>query len=107
MKPLLDLANNDCRWPMTADKPFLFCGEPKAETGSYCACHKVMSVSRDQPKGVPGGFVLFPRAAPATRAGLRQNKGNSTSALTGHRTPVDVHMRQSMETATILQEAAE
>lgn len=49
MKPLLDLNPNDCRWPVTDDRPFLFCGEPKAGAGSYCACHKRMSVSADQP----------------------------------------------------------
>lgn len=101
MKPLLDLNPRDCRWPMTADKPFLFCGEPKAEGSSYCACHKRLSVKSDQPRGAPG-YDIGPK-----RAGLRQNKGNAQSALIQHRTPVDVHIRRSMETATILQEAAE
>lgn len=49
MKPLLDLNPSDCRWPVTDDRPFLFCGEPKAPESSYCACHKRMSVSADQP----------------------------------------------------------
>lgn len=102
MKTLLDLANNECRWPTTKDKPFLFCGEPKLAGSSYCACHKRMSVSADQPKrgSAPGGFIL-PKFV---RAGSKKNSGNQ-NALTGHRTPVDVRMRQSMETATILQEA--
>lgn len=102
MKPLLDLNPRDCRWPMTADKPFLFCGEPKADASSYCACHKRLSVKSDQPRGTPGGFVL-----PAfARAGSKKNPGNPIP-LTGNRTPVDVHIRLSLETATILQEAAE
>ena len=35
MKPLTDLGNNDCRWPLEAGG---FCGEPKTR-GSYCAEH--------------------------------------------------------------------
>lgn len=54
MKPLLDLDPNDCRWPVTADKPFLFCGARKAPGSSYCACHKAMSVSADQPLVLAG-----------------------------------------------------
>lgn len=105
MKTLLDLANNECRWPLTRDKPFRFCAEPKLAGSSYCACHKPMSVRADQPKrgSVPGGFVL-PKFV---RAGSRRSAGGEQSALLQHRTPVDVHMRRSLETATILQEAGE
>ena len=109
MKPLLDLNPNDCRWPTTKDKPFLFCGEPKLAGSSYCACHKRMSVSSDQPKrgSAPGGFIL-PAFKPAPkRHGLRRLHNNPEGLGTGHRTAVDVHMRRSLETATILQEAGE
>lgn len=34
-----ELEKNDCRYPVTEDRPFLFCGQPKAEGSSYCAHH--------------------------------------------------------------------
>lgn len=41
---VLDLEANDCRWVMTDDSPFLFCGLPKAFGSSYCADHFKLSV---------------------------------------------------------------
>jgi GcrA cell cycle regulator len=35
---LLDLEPEDCRYPVTDDSPFLFCGHQIAE-GSYCRAH--------------------------------------------------------------------
>jgi GcrA cell cycle regulator len=37
--PLAELENNECRYPVTDDAPFLFCGQPQAEGSSYCAHH--------------------------------------------------------------------
>lgn len=54
MKSLLDLNKRDCRWPMTDDKPFLFCGEAIVEGSSYCACHRRASLSADQPRAQSG-----------------------------------------------------
>ena len=33
------LKANDCRYPVTADSPFLFCGQQKQGGSSYCAHH--------------------------------------------------------------------
>lgn len=39
-KSLLDLDENDCRWPCSETKPFTFCGRPKAVKGiPYCEDH--------------------------------------------------------------------
>ena len=38
----VQLEQNDCRYPVTADSPFLFCGNPQAEGSSYCAHHHHM-----------------------------------------------------------------
>lgn len=92
---------------MTDDKPFLFCGEPRAGESSYCACHKRLSVKSDQPKGVPGGFVLPAFKPTAKRHGLRGRVNNPEGFGSGSQVAVDVRIRRSLETATILQEAAE
>ena len=42
-RTLLELKRRDCRYPVTADSPFLFCGHPKAEGSSYCANHHHVS----------------------------------------------------------------
>lgn len=36
---LADLGTNNCRWPVTEDSPFLFCGSAIAGQ-SYCAVHE-------------------------------------------------------------------
>jgi GcrA cell cycle regulator len=41
---LVDLALNDCRYPVTGDAPFLFCGHPKMEGSSYCRPHFGLSL---------------------------------------------------------------
>lgn len=41
---VLELKRNDCRWPVTADSPYLFCGHPKADGSSYCAHHNNIAV---------------------------------------------------------------
>lgn len=38
-KPLVALADNECRFPVTKDSPHLFCGQPKRSGSSYCAHH--------------------------------------------------------------------
>ncbi len=38
MKALLDLEDNDCRFPFGEDT-IMFCGEAKQEKSSYCAFH--------------------------------------------------------------------
>lgn len=35
---LLDIGSNQCRFPVTAEKPFMFCAEPVAR-GPYCLKH--------------------------------------------------------------------
>jgi GcrA cell cycle regulator len=44
-KPLHELANCECRWPMNNGGPFLFCGD-KREKGSYCMPHHVRSLPK-------------------------------------------------------------
>jgi len=36
---LLDLHEQSCRWPVTAELPHLFCGHTKQEGSSYCSHH--------------------------------------------------------------------
>lgn len=38
-KTLLELRGSDCRYPVTEDSPFLFCGHPQDGGSSYCAHH--------------------------------------------------------------------
>jgi len=40
---LMDLGASMCRWPVTVDRPWLFCGVGNSD-GIYCATHKAMSV---------------------------------------------------------------
>lgn len=109
MKPLLDLAINDCRWPVTDDKPFLFCGEPKAVTSSYCACHKRMSVSAEQPAAYSGRTADF-FAGGRVRAGLHKSQAGVNPMGSGERMSVDAKIRQSLTARprnVIFREAAE
>lgn len=46
--PLLDLDPDDCRYPVTDDLPFLFCGHPKHEGSSYCAAHHRLTTYKRQ-----------------------------------------------------------
>jgi GcrA cell cycle regulator len=39
---LMDLGASMCRWPVTVDRPWLFCGA--AADGVYCAAHSALSV---------------------------------------------------------------
>jgi len=41
--PLEQLEPNDCRWPEGDRAPFLFCGEPRHGSSSYCWVHAVRS----------------------------------------------------------------
>lgn len=43
MKTLLDLDENDCRYPMNDGGPYLFCAGVKAEGSSYCEFHRALS----------------------------------------------------------------
>lgn len=109
MKPLLDLAINECRWPVTDDKPFLFCGERKPHGASYCACHKRMSVSAEQPVPFSGRAADF-FAGGRVRAGLRSGQAGSTPMGSGERMSVDARIRQSLagrQHSAIFKEAAE
>jgi hypothetical protein len=38
-RPLIELALDACRWPVTDDAPYLFCGRKKKGPGSYCDRH--------------------------------------------------------------------
>lgn len=89
MKPLLDLAPSDCRWPVTDTKPFLFCGLPRAAPSSYCACHKAMSVSADQPAPYNAART---RGIADTFAGARLVSRQKAAAST-QRMPIDQHMK--------------
>ena len=40
---LIDLESGDCRYPTSADAPFLFCGHPKQEGSSYCTPHRFLT----------------------------------------------------------------
>jgi hypothetical protein len=89
MKPLLDLEPNDCRWPVTHDRPHLFCGEPKLSGGGYCACHKAMSVAAEQPEPWTERRL---RGMADVFAGGRC-KDISKAHVTGRRRPVDIHLQ--------------
>jgi hypothetical protein len=41
--PLMRLQPHHCRWPIGEQKPFLFCGEQKADGYSYCPKHAKIS----------------------------------------------------------------
>lgn len=43
--PMELLQSFACRWPLTADSPFLFCGRVKHEHSAYCMQHNEMSRS--------------------------------------------------------------
>jgi len=48
---LIELERNDCRFPTTADTPFLFCGHPKSpDHPSYCAHHARRSIEPSRPR---------------------------------------------------------
>jgi GcrA cell cycle regulator len=44
---LTDLGASMCRWPVTVDRPWLFCGA--AADGVYCSAHKARSVMGVRP----------------------------------------------------------
>lgn len=41
-----DLQSGSCRWVVTDDKPFLFCGAPKDPESSYCTHHFMRSLRK-------------------------------------------------------------
>lgn len=43
-KTLLQLKARDCRFPVTDDSPFLFCGHPQDAVSSYCPHHHYVVV---------------------------------------------------------------
>lgn len=51
---LLDLAHGQCRYPVTTDLPFLFCGHAQQKDSSYCGHHhaathqKVLALSDEE-----------------------------------------------------------
>lgn len=82
-RTLLELRNNDCRWPY-GDKPsdpdFFFCGGPKIEGCSYCDMHHRISRGR-APREVPREVAAF-RARMATRASKSNGQGILRGRLT-------------------------
>lgn len=48
---IMDLGANSCRWPLTSQSPWTFCGLPK-ERGAYCAVHGTMAY-REEPVRTP------------------------------------------------------
>ncbi len=42
MKTLLDLENNECRYPF-GDEVIMFCGEVQQEKSSYCSVHHAIA----------------------------------------------------------------
>lgn len=46
-KRLLDLPPGDCRFPL-GPFPHTFCGQPKANSTSYCAHHASICIVRDK-----------------------------------------------------------
>ncbi|WP_281407601.1 GcrA family cell cycle regulator [Neorhizobium sp. P12A] len=42
-KTLLDVGSSECKWPLNAGGPFLFCADT-AVGGNYCAHHRMRSV---------------------------------------------------------------
>lgn len=66
-KQLVDLEHGDCRWPIGADHPYLFCGQPSPEGKSYCLAHAAMALNKNkqslpvsekqQSRGKPWGSV--------------------------------------------------
>jgi hypothetical protein len=44
-KLLIDLAPDDCRWPVNGGNPYVFCAKPKAD-GAYCRRHADLSRGR-------------------------------------------------------------
>ncbi len=49
-KSLLDLEAHDCRFPVTADKPFMFCARKKLPGLPYCADHARIAYQAPPPR---------------------------------------------------------
>lgn len=52
---LLALTNESCRWPVTAESPHFFCGEPTADMAGgrvYCDFHAKRSTDKSRDYGV-------------------------------------------------------
>jgi GcrA cell cycle regulator len=41
--PLEVLTSSQCHWPLTADRPFLFCAAPASPKQPYCPVHRAMA----------------------------------------------------------------
>jgi hypothetical protein len=50
MKTLMELEDNDCRFPFGDSAPFLFCGDPAQDKSSYCTHHHTECWHPVQPK---------------------------------------------------------
>lgn len=47
---ITDLTTSQCRWPITADAPFLFCGDARKTGSSYCEAHHEVAVVKRKVK---------------------------------------------------------
>ena len=45
---IFDLAQNSCRYPVTEDSPFLYCGHAQQKDSSYCAAHHRVCYAKPQ-----------------------------------------------------------
>lgn len=46
MPKLLDMRHDQCRYPVTQESPWVFCGREKTEHSSYCARHHKLCVKK-------------------------------------------------------------
>ena len=67
---ILDLTNETCRFPVTDDSPWLFCGAPEADLNTgvpYCPYHSQLAYDRRRDRG-RSPTVLPPVAEPSRTA---------------------------------------
>jgi GcrA cell cycle regulator len=51
-KALVDLAEDDCRWPVVDQPQYLFCAAPKLEGLPYCAAHCRIAYAKERSQGL-------------------------------------------------------
>jgi hypothetical protein len=90
-RSLVDLADDQCRWPCTDAPPHLFCAGPRVPGASYCPDHLLAAHSNVRAPGSMPHFSL------ALKVGFSKQLAASGHDPAAHTYPVDVRTLETAE----------
>jgi hypothetical protein len=90
-RSLIDLADDQCRWPCTDAPPHLFCAGPRVPGASYCPDHLLAAHSNVRAPGSMPHFSL------ALKVGFSKQLAANGHDPAAHTYPVDVRTLETAE----------